>query len=61
MKKIKMVKRANGEGTVYKRKDGRWVASITLPSGKRTHTYSHVLPSMLEDALAGLNTMLQAQ
>ena len=36
---IKMAKRANGEGTVYKRKDGRWVASVTLPDGKRKSFY----------------------
>jgi len=30
-------KRANGEGSVHKRKDGRWCASITLPRGKRKH------------------------
>ncbi|HEY4684815.1 MAG TPA: site-specific integrase [Dehalococcoidia bacterium] len=28
-------KRANGEGSVYKRKDGRWTARMTLPIGKR--------------------------
>ncbi|HZR40250.1 MAG TPA: hypothetical protein VFB12_09055 [Ktedonobacteraceae bacterium] len=43
------------------------MASVTLPDGKghstigmTLDTYSHVLPSMLEDALAGLDTMLQA-
>jgi len=36
---ITMAKRANGEGTVYKRKDGRWVASVTLPDGKRKSFY----------------------
>lgn len=34
-----MGKRANGEGTVYQRNDGRWVASITLEDGKRTSIY----------------------
>jgi integrase len=34
-----MGKRANGEGTVYQRKDGRWVASITLENGKRKSIY----------------------
>ena len=33
-----MSKRANGEGSIYRRKsDGRWSASITLPGGKRKH------------------------
>lgn len=36
-----MAKRGNGEGSVYRRKDGRWVAALTLPSHmggkKKTH------------------------
>lgn len=36
-----MVKRrANGDGSIYQREsDGRWVASITLPNGKRKSFY----------------------
>jgi integrase len=34
-----MGKRANQEGSVYKRKDGRWVASIVLENGKRKSIY----------------------
>lgn len=34
-----MGRRANGEGTVYQRNDGRWVASITLDNGKRKSIY----------------------
>src|SRR5579875_474333 len=34
-----MGKRANGEGSVYQRKDGRWVASILLDNGKRKSIY----------------------
>src|SRR6266511_1425886 len=30
-----MSKRANGEGTIYRRKDGRWTARLSLPGGKR--------------------------
>ena len=33
-------KRARGEGTVYKRGDGLWVAQVTLPNGKRKAKYS---------------------
>src|SRR5436309_7842431 len=36
---INMSKRANGEGTVYQRKDGRWVAVIPLEDGKRKFIY----------------------
>lgn len=32
-----MARRANGEGSIYKRADGRWCASITLPKGRRKH------------------------
>src|SRR5438105_14620326 len=35
-----MSKRANGEGTVYQRKDGRWVAVIPLENGKRKFIYA---------------------
>ena len=34
-----MGKRANQEGSVYKRQDGRWVASIVLENGKRKSVY----------------------
>jgi integrase len=30
-------RRANGEGTVVPRKDGRWMASMSLPNGRRKH------------------------
>ena len=32
-----MARRANGEGSVYQRKDGRWAASISLGRTKRKH------------------------
>lgn len=32
-----MAKRANGDGTVFRRGDGRWAAAISLPGGKRQH------------------------
>ena len=32
-------RRANHEGTLYKRQEGRSVASITLPRGKRKFFY----------------------
>ncbi len=36
-----MGKRANGEGSIHQRKDGRWCASITLDRGKRKHFLGH--------------------
>lgn len=32
-------KRSRGEGTIYQRPDGLWVAQVTLPSGKRKTKY----------------------
>jgi len=34
-------KRGNNEGTVYKRKDGRWCAQVSL-SGKRITKYAKI-------------------
>ena len=34
-----MAKRANSEGTVYKRADGKWVGALTLPNGGRKVFY----------------------
>ena len=32
--------RGNGEGSTYQRADGRWVAALVLPSGKRRVLYA---------------------
>lgn len=32
-------KRGKGEGSVFKRKDGRWVAEIVMPDGKTNRKY----------------------
>lgn len=34
-------KRGNGEGTVFKRSDGRWVTKLTLPDGRRKEFYGN--------------------
>jgi len=34
-----MAKRANGEGTIYRRRDGRWAATISLDNGTRKTYY----------------------
>ena len=34
-----MAKRSNGEGSIYQRKDGRWVASISVGRTKRKHFF----------------------
>lgn len=33
-------KRSSGEGSIFQRKDGRWVAAITLPNGKKKTKYA---------------------
>jgi integrase len=35
-----MSKRGNNEGTIAKRSDGRWVAAVSLPAGKRKYLYA---------------------
>lgn len=35
-----MAKRGNGKGSVYRRTDGRWVAALTLPDGRRVSRYA---------------------
>lgn len=32
-------RRGKGEGSVYKRADGSWVAQLLLPDGKRRYLY----------------------
>lgn len=32
-------RRGNGEGSIYQRKDGRWVATLSLPAGRRKSIY----------------------
>src|SRR5436309_1301078 len=34
-----MSKRANGEGSIIKRSDGRWMARVTSPNGQRRSFY----------------------
>jgi len=35
-----MMRRYNGEGTIAKRRDGRWVAAVTLDGGRRKFAYA---------------------
>src|SRR5204863_1040221 len=46
---ITMGKRANNEGSIYRRKsDGKWVASITLDNGKRKVLYGNTKREVTE-------------
>jgi integrase len=40
--------RGHGEGSVYQRKDGRWVASITLENRKRKYIYGETKKEVLD-------------
>ena len=35
-----MTRRYNGDGTIAKRRDGRWVAAVTLDGGRRKFAYA---------------------
>ena len=51
-------RRANHEGTIYKRQDGRWVASITLPGGKRKSFYGQTRQEVAQKLTIGLKARL---
>ena len=62
-----MARRGNNEGTIYKRKDGRWEAALTLPGGKHSlygktrQEVSRKLPAALRDKEAGLPVLPERQ
>ena len=37
---MRQKKRGHGEGSIYKRADGRWSVQITLPTGGRKTVYA---------------------
>ncbi len=50
---VEMAKRrSKGEGTIYQRKDGLWIAQLTLPNGKRRTKYSKDQKTVREWLLA---------
>ncbi len=66
----RMGKRANQEGSVYKRKDGRWVASIVLENGKRKACFlpmheclilTHILQTEVKSQVNALKKRLQRE
>src|SRR5260370_36545986 len=52
-----MGKRANSEGSIYRRNDGRWAASISLDNGKRKTTYHKTQ----QDAIKANRQAIQAR
>ena len=51
-------RRANHEGTIYKRQDGRWVASVTMPGGKRKSFYGQTRQEVAQKLTVGLKARL---
>ncbi len=51
--------RGHGEGSVYKRKDGRWVASITLEHRKRKYFYGDTRREVQEKLKIALHEQQQ--
>lgn len=51
--------RGHNEGTVFQRKDGRWVAAVTLPDGRRMSRYAKTKPEA-RDRLAELKRIRDA-
>jgi len=54
-----MKRRGHGEGTIYHRQDGRWVASITLDTGKRKTFYGKTRKEVQEKLKIALREQQQ--
>ena len=50
-----MGKRANGEGSVYQRTDGRWCASVSTERGKRQHFLGRTRAAVAKKLIAALD------
>src|SRR5438477_9258402 len=56
-------KRANGEGSIYQRQDGRWTAAyyVPLPTGGRRRRYAYgATPDEVEDKLVEIRKQVKA-
>ena len=49
-----MAKRANGEGTIFRRSDGRWAASLSLEQGRRKTLYGRTRQEVAKKLTAAL-------
>ena len=54
-------KRGNGEGSVLKRKDGRWVAKLTLPDGRRKEFYGRTRETAVDKMDAAKSALRAGQ
>lgn len=56
-----MARRGHGEGSIYQRKDGRWVASITLENRKRKYLYGDTRREVQEKLKLALREQQQGK
>jgi integrase len=49
--------RANHEGSIYRRKDGRWVGAVSLPNGKRKSFYGATREEVAQKLTSALKTV----
>lgn len=54
-----MGKRGNGEGSIYRRKDGRWVAEMTIEGRKRKFVYGKTRKEVQEKLKTALHEQQQ--
>ncbi len=54
-----MARRANGEGTISQRRDGRWWARITLPDGRRKAFYGKTRQEVAQQLAQALHARHQ--
>jgi integrase len=54
-----MAKRGNGEGSVYKQRNGLWAASISVEGGKRKYFYGKTRKEVQEKLAAALQEQKQ--
>ena len=50
-------RRGRGEGTVYRRRDGRWEAAISLGNGRRKRIYGKTQRAVQDKKTAALNAL----
>ena len=54
-------RRGNNEGTVFKRRDGRWTAKISLPDGTRKSYYGRTREAVTHKMIEGQKAVLDGQ
>ena len=54
-----MARRGNGEGSVYKQRNGLWAASITVEGGKRKYLYGKTRREVQEKLVAAVQQQKQ--